>query len=90
MSTVERPHLLHPTPADPLNTAPPPTCAPGCKWMQRFGFDLQLNALRMETIHMVQGERCGWNLLPGRLGGHPLDYAPCINPALAAQQQGGA
>lgn len=32
---------------------------------------------------MVQPERCGWNLLPGRLGGDPLDYAPCISPDLA-------
>lgn len=68
---------MQPTPLDPTNTNPP-TCSTDCKWRQRFtGYDLQRNALRMETASMVQPERCGWNLKPGRIGGHPLDYAPC-------------
>lgn len=64
-------------PADPSDHDPP-TCSADCKWRQRFsGYDLQRNALRVETASMVQPERCGWNLKPGRIGGHPLDYAPC-------------
>lgn len=55
-----------------------PVCASGCRYKQAFGgFDSQRNALRIELASMVQRERCGWNLLPGRIGGHPLDYAPC-------------
>lgn len=88
MSEVAQPLLRRPIPADPENTNPP-TCEQGCRWMQRFtGYELQRNALRTETASMVQPERCGWNLLPGRLGGHPLDYAPCTNTALAAQHGG--
>ncbi len=68
---------MQPAPADPANTDPP-TCSKECGYRLRFvGYDLQRNALRMETASMVQAERCGWNLKPGRIGGHPLDYAPC-------------
>lgn len=74
---------LRPVPADPENTNPP-VCKRGCKWLQVFsGYDRQRNALRIETASLVQEDRCGWNLLPGRIGGHPLDYAPCTNAALA-------
>lgn len=72
-----------PISADPENTGAP-VCEPECHWMQVFsGYDRQRNALRIEATTLVQPERCGWNLLPGRIGGHPLDYAPCSSPALA-------
>lgn len=55
-----------------------PVCVTNCEYRITFdGYDLQRNALRTETAHMVQRERCGWNLKQGTIGGHPLDYAPC-------------
>ncbi|WWT36912.1 hypothetical protein [Escherichia phage UPWr_E1] len=39
---------------------------------------MQRNALRTETVSMVSKYRCGWNIKPGRIGGHPLDYEACI------------
>lgn len=70
---------MKPLPADPTNTDPPPTCAEGCRYMQKFtGFSLQKNALRMEMASMIEPVRCGWNIKPGAIGGSPLDYAPCI------------
>lgn len=67
-----------PRPVDPDNTDPPPACASQCRYRQRFtGYARQRNALRSELAHMVSEWRCGWNLMPGRLGGQPLDYAPC-------------
>lgn len=70
---------MRPRPADPANTDTPPECGVGCRYRQKFdGFDLQRNALRTETAHMVEPYRCGWNLKEGAFGGRPLDYAPCI------------
>jgi hypothetical protein len=67
-----------PTAMDSSNKAKPPVCEEGCRYRQAFsGFDRQQNALRMETTHLIATDRCGWNIKPGRLGGHPLDYAPC-------------
>lgn len=72
-----------PVPADPKNLDAP-ECSAACRWVVTFkGFDLQRNAIRTETASLVQPERCGWNLLTGRIGGHPLDYAPCSSSALA-------
>lgn len=69
---------MRPVPSDPTNTDPP-ECAKDCPWRHRFsGFDLQRNALRMETASMIHEDRCGWNIKPGHIGGHPLDYEPCI------------
>ena len=66
-----------PIAVDPENLDAP-VCVSECRYRQPFGgFDRQRNALRMELASLVQRERCGWNLLPGRIGGHPLDYAPC-------------
>lgn len=68
---------MRPIALDSLNTDPP-TCVADCKWRQRFDdYALQKNALRIETASLVQPERCGWNIKPGCIGGHPLDYAPC-------------
>ena len=70
---------MQPNPSDPTNTDIPPTCKPDCPYRQKFGgYDLQRNALRMETVSLVQSERCGWNIKPGKIGGHPLDYEACI------------
>jgi len=70
---------MKPSPSDPFNSGAPPECADECCYRQRFdGFDLQRNALRTETASMVEPFRCGWNLKPGLIGGHPLDYEPCI------------
>ena len=67
-----------PRPADPTNVEETPECKRGCAYLQTFrDFSLQRNALRMETAHMINPDRCGWNLLPGRLGGRPLDYSAC-------------
>jgi len=69
---------MRPTPADPTNPGTPPECAADCQWRQKFeGFDLQRNALRTETAHLVEPYRCGWNIKPDSMGGHPLDYEPC-------------
>lgn len=69
---------IHPTPADPDNDQTPPTCHRGCQWRQKAGdLQLQRNALRIELLSMVSQWRCGWNILPGRKGGHPDDYAAC-------------
>lgn len=69
---------MRPSPADPTNMDIPPTCKPDCPYRQKFnGYDLQRNALRMETASLVQAERCGWNIKPGKIGGHPLDYEAC-------------
>lgn len=79
-----------PDPADPENTGAP-ACEPACRWMQRFdGYTRQRNALRAEVAHLVQSERCGWNLLPGKIGGHPLDYAPCTSTTIARVGGGAA
>lgn len=70
-----------PTPVDPSNTDEPPICVKDCRFRQKFtGFTLQRNALRSELASMVAADRCGWNLKPGHIGGHPLDYAPCDFP----------
>ena len=70
---------MRPEPADTTNTDAPPECKVNCKYRQRFtGYDLQRNALRTETASMVCEWRCGWNIKPGRIGGHPLDYEACI------------
>jgi hypothetical protein len=67
-----------PRPADPTNVEDVPGCKQGCTYLQYFtDYSLQRNALRMETAHMINPRRCGWNLLPGRIGGRPLDYSPC-------------
>lgn len=72
---------MQPRPVDPINTDTPPVCASECPYRQKFtGYDLQRNALRIETASMVQVDRCGWNIKQGRIGGHPLDYEPCIFP----------
>lgn len=69
---------IRPRPADPENVDDAPECKRECAYRQTFrGFDLQRNALRMETAYMISPVRCGWNLLPGRIGGRPLDYSPC-------------
>ena len=69
---------IRPHPADPRNVDDVPECKQVCRWRQPFrDFALQRNALRIELVSMVVVNRCGWNLLPRRLGGHPLDYAPC-------------
>ena len=71
--------MIRPRPVDPTNTEEPPVCSRECKYRQQFkGYDLQRNALRTETVSMVHPWRCGWNLRPGHIGGHPLDYAECI------------
>lgn len=81
------PPPLLPIPQDPESNAVPPECGGNnCKWLQRFAFDRQRNALRVELVHLVEERRCGWNLLPGRLGGHALDYAPCTYPAHYQQE----
>ena len=70
---------LHPKASDPTNTDPP-LCAVDCTWRQKYtGFALQRNALRSELASMIEPFRCGWNLKPGRIGGDPLDYEPCIH-----------
>ena len=67
-----------PKAVDPTNTDGPPACSRDCRYRQRFdGHKLQANALRMETGHLVETHRCGWNIKPGAMGGHPLNYAPC-------------
>lgn len=53
-----------------------PVCQATCKWRIKANFNLQRNALRIET--MVESNRCGWNIKPGVMGGHPLDYEPCF------------
>ena len=66
-----------PTPVD-KDSGIPPVCEKNCKWLKRFNnFNRQSNSLRLESSHMVAETRCGWNLKPGKIGGHPLDYAPC-------------
>lgn len=58
-----------------------PTCCPECVWRQRYtGFARQRNALRIELASMVEPWRCGWDIKPGCIGGHPLDYEPCVMP----------
>jgi len=70
---------MRPVPVHPENNGIPPECNFVCRYRQEFsGFNLQKNALRTETHHMVERYRCGWNLKPKALGGHPLDYEPCI------------
>ena len=70
---------MQPKPADPLNNGTPPTCGDNCKYAQTFdGYDLQRNALRIESASMVCRVRCGWNIKPDRIGGRPLDYEPCV------------
>lgn len=71
--------IIKPTASDPLNDVEPPTCKADCPYRQEFrGYDLQRNALRTETVSIVSKYRCGWNIKPGRIGGHPLDYEACI------------
>ena len=60
---------------DPENKKPRPICSKNCKWKINASMKKQQNALRVET--MVDPSRCGWNIKPGMIGGHPLDYAPC-------------
>lgn len=60
------------------NKGPRPICSADCRYRQSFKeFGLQKNALRAEMASLINSERCGWNILPGMVGGHPLDYAPC-------------
>lgn len=67
-----------PSPIDPENNEPPPKCSKDCLYRHHFnGFDLQRNALRSELASMIDKRRCGWNIKPGHIGGHTLDYAPC-------------
>lgn len=69
--------VLRPVPEDQEN-ADPPECKKECRYRQIYrGLALQKNALRCELASMIVPERCGWNILPGRIGGDPLDYAPC-------------
>ena len=69
--------IVRPTPADPENSEPP-ACKKDCKYRQIYnGFSLQKNALRCELASMIVPERCGGNILPGRIGGDPINYAPC-------------
>ena len=75
--TYVGPPPKRPKPVDPSRRAVPPECAKDCKWRQTFSFDRQRNALRCEAANMVEVYRCGWNLKPGVLGGHHLDYAAC-------------
>lgn len=73
---------MRPKPVDPENTDAPPECKAGCPYRQAFtGFDLQRNALRSELASMIIPWRCGWNIKPGKIGGHPLDYAECTHDA---------
>lgn len=70
---------MRPIAVDPTNTDTPPVCSVGCPYRQKFNdFDLQRNALRIETAHMIDQYRCCWNIKEGAIGGRPLDYAPCI------------
>lgn len=70
---------MRPRPVDPQNTDDPPECVAGCRYLMKYdGFALQKNALRSELASMVDPIRCGWNLKPDCIGGHPLDYAPCV------------
>jgi len=70
---------MRPTPLCQDDPTTPPECEAECRYRQKFnGFTLQRNALRSELATMVDPYRCGWNLKPGKMGGHPLDYAPCI------------
>jgi hypothetical protein len=67
-----------PIPIDNTNSDIPPVCKKKCKWRRKYNnFSLQSNALRVEAASMVATWRCGWNLKSNRIGGHPLDYAPC-------------
>lgn len=67
-----------PTPADPERIGSvPPECTKDCKWRQTFSFDRQRNALRCESANLINTYRCGWNLKPGYVGGHLLDYDAC-------------
>jgi len=68
-----------PVAADPSNTDQPPVCSTDCPYRHSWdGNKLQRNALRLESGWSIERHRCGWNIKPGRLGGDPLDYAPCI------------
>jgi len=68
---------VRPIPADPTNPDRP-YCSKECTWRQAYnGSSLQKNALRLESGWNIEKQRCGWNLKPGFVGGHPLDYAPC-------------
>ena len=67
---------VRPTRIDPENKMPRPICAKNCKWKTSANMNRQQNALRVET--MVDQYRCCWNIKPGVIGGHPLDYAPCL------------
>lgn len=70
--------LIRPNPEDPTNPGRP-FCKKKCQYRQSYnGYSLQKNALRSELASMIQSERCGWNLKLNHIGGHPLDYAPCI------------
>jgi hypothetical protein len=66
-----------PTPIDPARDSVPPECAMDCKWWKTFNFDIQQNALRLDAASIIEIYRCGWNLKPGVIGGHALDYAAC-------------
>jgi hypothetical protein len=66
-----------PNPSDPTTESVPPECAKNCKWRQTFSFDRQKNTLRCEVSNLIETNRCGWNLKPGAMGGHALDYAAC-------------
>ena len=67
---------LRPKRVDPENKKPRPFCSKECVWRINANFNLQRNALRVETL--VDQNRCGWNIKKGCIGGSPLDYAPCL------------
>ena len=70
---------MRPIAIDPTNTDDAPICRVDCPYLMRFNsYALQRNAIRSELAHMIHQWRCGWNIKPNRIGGHPLDYEPCI------------
>lgn len=53
-----------------------PVCNSDCKYHMKYAaLGLQRNALRVEIFEPQ--DRCGWNIIDGRLGGRPDDYHPC-------------
>lgn len=50
-----------------------------CKYRNYWsGSNLQKNALRIESGWSVEKWRCGYLLKDSCIGGHPLDYFPCL------------
>lgn len=70
--------IARPRAVNPLKTESPPYCQKECLYRQQWtGDKRQRNALRIEVGWSIERHRCGWNLLPGHIGGDPLDYEPC-------------